>query len=64
VGQNSLVVGNVLLACVGNKKTGALMEKWHLDLCDNEATALQYEILAKQLPSMNQRIVDAYKKYT
>jgi hypothetical protein len=32
----------------------------HLDLCDNEAT-LQYEILAKQLPSMNQRIVDAYK---
>jgi hypothetical protein len=32
----------------------------HLDLCDNEATAL-YEILAKQLPSMNQRIVDAYK---
>jgi hypothetical protein len=33
----------------------------HLDLCDNEATALQYEILAKQLPSMNQRIVDAYK---
>jgi hypothetical protein len=25
------------------------MEKWHLDLCDNEATALQYEILAKQL---------------
>jgi hypothetical protein len=44
-----------------NKKTGALMEKnVHLDLCDNEATAL-YEILAKQLPSMNQRIVDAYK---
>ncbi len=49
--------------CVGNKKTDALMEKiaMHLDLCDNEATALQYEILAKQLPSMNQRIVDAYK---
>ncbi|MEZ7497507.1 PLP-dependent transferase [Flavobacterium sp. Arc3] len=49
--------------CVGNKKTDALMEKiaLHLDLCDNEATALQYEILAKQLPSMNQRIIDAYK---
>lgn len=49
--------------CVGNKKTEALMEKiaMHLQLCDNEATALQYEILAKQLPSMNQRIVDAYK---
>ena len=33
----------------------------HLALCDNEATAFQYEILAEQLPSMNQRIVDAYK---
>ncbi len=48
---------------VGNKKTEALMEKiaHHLELCDNEATELQYEILAKQLPSMNQRITDAYK---
>ena len=33
----------------------------HLGLCDNEATNLQYEILAKQMPSMNQRIADAYK---
>ena len=32
----------------------------HLALCDNEATAQQYEILARQLPSMNQRIQDAY----
>ncbi len=49
--------------CVGNKKTEALMEKIekHLMLCDNEATNLQYEILAKQMPSMNQRIHDAYK---
>ena len=49
--------------CVGNKKTDELMKKieLHLALCDNEATTLQYEILAKQLPSMNQRIVDAYK---
>ncbi|OBX23451.1 PLP-dependent aminotransferase family protein [Gelidibacter algens] len=49
--------------CVGNNKAEALMEKIekHLALCDNEATALQYEILAKQLPSMNQRIIDAYK---
>ncbi|GGG56726.1 PLP-dependent transferase [Bizionia arctica] len=49
--------------CVGNKKTNALMEKidMHLALCDNEATDLQYDILAKQLPSMNQRIIDAYK---
>lgn len=49
--------------CVGNSKTEALMSKIekHLNLCDNEATDLQYEILAKQLPSMNQRIKDAYK---
>lgn len=49
--------------CVGNKKTAALMDKIaiHLSLCDNEATAQQYEILAKQMPSMNQRIIDAYK---
>ena len=49
--------------CVGNKNTEALIEKVgkHLELCDNEATALQYEILAKQMPSMNQRINDAYK---
>ncbi|ARV07792.1 cystathionine beta-synthase [Polaribacter sp. SA4-10] len=48
--------------CVGNKNTEALIEKIekHLILCDNEATDLQYEILAKQLPSMNQRIIDAY----
>lgn len=48
--------------CVGNQKAAILMEKIekHLSLCDNEATALQYEILAKQLPSMNQRIADAY----
>ncbi|MGK0487253.1 MAG: cystathionine beta-lyase/cystathionine gamma-synthase [Candidatus Endobugula sp.] len=49
--------------CVGNEMTEALMEKieLHLRLCDNEATSLQVQILAKQLPSMNQRIVDAYK---
>jgi len=49
--------------CVGNTKTEALMEniERHLRLCDNEATNLQMEILAKQLPSMNQRIIDAYK---
>jgi hypothetical protein len=33
----------------------------HLTTCDNEATNLQTEILAKQLPSMVQRIADAYK---
>ena len=49
--------------CVGNTKTDALMEKieLHLQLCDNEATPLQMELLATQLPSMNQRIDDAYK---
>ena len=49
--------------CVGNKKTTALLDKieLHLELCDNEATDFQYEILAKQLPSMLQRISDAYK---
>ena len=48
--------------CIGNKKTNALMEKieLHLRLCDNEATTVQYEILAKQMPSMNQRIRAAY----
>ncbi|MBL7559762.1 PLP-dependent transferase [Olleya sp. YSTF-M6] len=48
--------------CIGNSKTFDLIEKieQHLLLCDNEATALQYQILAKQLPSMNQRIADAY----
>ena len=49
--------------CVGNLKTEALMKKiaLHLDACDNEATPLQYELLAKHLPSMNQRIHEAYK---
>jgi len=48
--------------CVGNNKAEALMEniEKHLILCDNEATPLQWEILAHQLPSMNQRIIDAY----
>jgi len=48
--------------CVGNTRTEALMDKieFHLTLCDNEATNLQYEILAKQMPSMNKRISDAY----
>lgn len=49
--------------CVANKIAEDLLEKieLHLTICDNEATALQYEILAKQLPSMNKRIADAYK---
>jgi cystathionine beta-lyase/cystathionine gamma-synthase len=48
--------------CVGNNKTSTLMDKiaLHLALCDNEATELQYKILAQQLPTMNQRIADAY----
>jgi len=49
--------------CVANKKAGDLIEKieTHLQLCDNEATPLQMEILANQLPSMKQRIKAAYK---
>jgi len=49
--------------CVGNKKTEALMEKiaQHLQLCDNGATHLQIDILAKQLPSMKERIQKAYQ---
>lgn len=48
--------------CIGNSKADYLMEKigQHLTLCDNEATALQYELLAKQLPSMLERIKGAY----
>jgi cystathionine beta-lyase/cystathionine gamma-synthase len=48
---------------VANKEAESLIEKieLHLRLCDNEATTLQMEILARQLPSMNQRIIDAYK---
>jgi cystathionine beta-lyase/cystathionine gamma-synthase len=49
--------------CVVNKKSKDLMATiaLHLKICDNEATALQMEILSKQLPTMNQRIQDAYK---
>lgn len=49
--------------CVSNKKAEILMAKigTHLKLCDNNATEYQLEILAKQLPSMNKRIYDAYK---
>ncbi len=48
--------------CVANENAASLMNfiEKHLLLCDNEGTALQYEILSKQLPSMNQRITDAY----
>lgn len=49
--------------CVANEKAEDLLKKIdkHLRLCDNEATELQVDILANQLPSMNQRIADAYK---
>lgn len=49
--------------CVANKKAAHLMDKIekHLLICDNEATDLQYKILAEQMPSMNQRIKDAYQ---
>jgi hypothetical protein len=60
VDQNSQVEDNVLLAMCKNKKTEAFDGiEMHLKLCYNEATDLQYEILAKQMPSMNQRIQEA-----
>jgi hypothetical protein len=48
--------------CIGNKKAENLFDKieQHLLLCDNEATIQQYQILAEQMPSMVQRIQDAY----
>jgi hypothetical protein len=47
---------------VTNTKAEPLMDKieLHLTLCDNEATDLQLQILAQQLPSMNKRIEGAY----
>ena len=49
--------------CIGNELTTPLIERIeaHLKLCDNEATALQYDILANQMPSMKDRIYKAYR---
>lgn len=49
--------------CVGNDRMTSIMDKMekHLQWCDNEATPLQLEILAEQLPSMKDRIQEAYK---
>ncbi|MCT4622905.1 MAG: PLP-dependent transferase [Schleiferiaceae bacterium] len=49
--------------CVANKEAASLMKKidLHITLCDNEATPAQYAFLAEQMPSMLQRIQDAYK---
>ncbi|WP_138434843.1 PLP-dependent aminotransferase family protein [Winogradskyella algicola] len=47
---------------VANAKAEYLIQSIarHLELCDNEATALQYQILATQMPSMLTRIANAY----
>ena len=49
--------------CIGNANAETLIDyvERHLMLCDNEATALQIDILAKQMPSMIKRISDAYQ---
>ncbi len=49
--------------CVANKAAEDLLDKieQHLLLCDNQATDLQVKVLAEQMPSMNQRITDAYQ---
>ena len=48
--------------CIANAKASHLMSKieTHLHICDNEATGLQYELLANQMPSMLDRIEKAY----
>ena len=48
--------------CTANEWAKDSMKKieFHLGLCDNEATPLQYQILAEQMPSMVQRIEQAY----
>lgn len=49
--------------CAANDKAARFMEKIqkHLVLCNNEATDLQVELLAEQMPSMNRRIQEAYE---
>jgi cystathionine beta-lyase/cystathionine gamma-synthase len=49
--------------CVANNEAANLMPKIekHLIVCDNAATDQQLEILHQQMPSMNQRIADAYR---
>lgn len=49
--------------CVANHEAAPHMNKINKYpiLCDNEATDQQVEILVEQLPSMNQRIEDAYQ---
>ncbi|MCB9257533.1 MAG: cystathionine beta-synthase [Chitinophagales bacterium] len=48
--------------CTGNKLSADLLDKVeiHLKLCDNEASQEQMEVLAEQLPSMQERIHLAY----
>ncbi|WP_462250707.1 PLP-dependent aminotransferase family protein [Ekhidna sp.] len=49
--------------CVANERAENLINRieQHLLLCDNEATDFQYDILARQMPSMIQRIAGAYQ---
>lgn len=49
--------------CVANRHAEGTMSYIgkHLSLCDNAATDLQVQILSEQMPSMNQRIADAYE---
>lgn len=49
--------------CVANAPAEALMPfiDKHLKVCDNEATDMQVEILNQNMPSMVQRIQDAYQ---
>lgn len=48
---------------LANRKGADLMDKIekHIQLCDNEASSHQLAFLAQQMPSMIQRIADAYQ---
>jgi len=48
--------------CVANDEAAQFMDviEKHMKLCDNEATPLQMEILAGQMPSMIKRIQEAF----
>ena len=49
--------------CVANESAVDLLAliKKHLELCDNQASNLQIDILLENMPSMNERIAGAYR---
>lgn len=49
--------------CVANEKAAHLQSYVikHLEICDNQATGFQMDVLTKEMPSMNERIAKAYE---